>query len=138
MIIIGTFDFLPTDDIYPIFLPSLSDSEPYSAKFDRVGISHAYLVMNLGSLLIFFLIQILLYIVYFPMKFAATKIRCAAKFEKKIRSNIFWNPSIILVQEAYLDLIFCVVINFSNFCLTFPFNPRSMFDLITLKLYPEK
>ena len=115
MIIIGTFDFLPTDDIYPIFLPSLSESEPYSAKFDRVGISHAYLVMNLGSMLIFFLIQILLYIAYLPMKLAATKSRYAKAFERKMNRKLFWNSSILLIQEAYQDLIFCVVINLSNF-----------------------
>ena len=81
MIIIGTFDFLPTDDIYPVVFPSLAESEPYSAKFDRVGLSHAYLVMNLGSLFLFFFIHILLYVVYLPMKLCSSKLKCAARLE---------------------------------------------------------
>ena len=84
MIIIGTFDFLPTDDIYPLIFPSLKESEPYSAKFDRVGLSHAYLVMNLGSLFLFFFIHMVLYLVYLPLKLCSSRIRFAARLEEKI------------------------------------------------------
>ena len=77
MIVIGTFDYLETDEIYPIFLPNIEESEPYSPKFDRLGLSHAYLVMNLGSLFIIFMINVVLYLIYVPIKIKAPRSRCA-------------------------------------------------------------
>ena len=84
MIVIGTFDYLDTDDIFPNFVPSIEESEPYSPKFDRLDISHAYLVMNLGSLFIVFLINILMYLIYIPIKYVGADSRCTKVFEKKI------------------------------------------------------
>ena len=77
MIVIGTFDYLDTDSIFPIFLPGIEESEPYSPKFDRVGLSHTYLVMNLGSLFIVFIINVIMYMVYIPIKCKAPKSQCA-------------------------------------------------------------
>jgi len=36
MIMIATFDILPTDDIFPKMFPDLGAEEPFSDKFDEM------------------------------------------------------------------------------------------------------
>ena len=97
MIVIGTFDYLPTDDMFPYIFPDLPESEAYTSKFDRLGLSFAYLVMNLGSLFIIFTINIMIYLIYLPIKMRAPRSKCAAVFEKKIKRKMFWNTAIIFM-----------------------------------------
>ena len=37
MIPIATFEILPTDKIYPLFLPGLPETDAYTDKFERIG-----------------------------------------------------------------------------------------------------
>ena len=102
MISIATFDFLPTDDFYPSFFPELPELDiPYFKssedfeRFDRMQIGSRFLVMNLGTMLIIFCFYLLLFIVYPCFNVIKNDSKCGRKYEKKIRSMIFWNHTII-------------------------------------------
>ena len=109
MITIASFDFLPTDKFYPqVFrTPEVS---PYSEKLDRVGISGKFIIMNMGTLTIFILWQIALYPIYLFAHCCRQRICCQA-VKNRLHNNLFWNGTILLIQEAYLDICICGLIN---------------------------
>ena len=37
MIAVATFDILPSGEILPAMFPNLTEEEPFSAKFERLG-----------------------------------------------------------------------------------------------------
>ena len=50
MISVATFDILPTDAFYPDMFPNLSEEEPFSDKFERLGYETQYIIMNMGTM----------------------------------------------------------------------------------------
>ena len=64
MISVGTFDFLPTDDIYPYLFPGLPEDDPFNDKFDDMDIGSTYLVINMGTMLLILSFYLLLFALY--------------------------------------------------------------------------
>ena len=72
MIPVASFDFLPTDDFYPELFSELPEREAYSTKFDRLNYGSMYLIINMGTLLMFFAWLTLLYLLY-PIAYITKK-----------------------------------------------------------------
>ena len=112
MIPVATFDFLPTDDIYPYFFTDLpEDDEPYSDKFDRLNMGSRFIIMNLGTMLIIFLFYVTLFIIYPFCRALRNDAKCANKNTKKLRKMLFWSHPILFLQEGYLDIVMTASIN---------------------------
>ena len=67
--------------------------------------------MNIGSMLILLTWLMLLYAIYPVIKYLAPASRQIESVRRKLSQNIFWNGIILFVQEAYLDLAICGLIN---------------------------
>ena len=112
MIVVATFDFLPTDKFYPWFFPNVPIFGPFTDKFKRLGYTHTYLVFNMGTMLIFFFYHVLCYLLYRPVKFLSNDARWANKMLNNwIIPTCFWNGTILFVQEAYLDILIPGIVN---------------------------
>ena len=112
MIVVATFDFLPTDDFFPYIFPNVPFEDAYTDKFDRLGYSHTFLLFNMGTMLIIFFYHLVCYLLYHPIKFLSSDARWANKLlHKWIIPTCFWNGSILFIQEAYLDLLIAASIN---------------------------
>ena len=112
MIVVATFDFLPTDDFFPYFFPNVPFEDAYTDKFDRLGYSHTFLLFNMGTMLLIFFYHVVCYLLYTPLKFLSTDAKWANKLLKNwIIPTCFWNGSILFIQEAYLDLLIAASIN---------------------------
>ena len=64
MIPVATFDFLETDDFYPKIFSTLPERDPFNTQFTRLKYDSMYMIINMGTLLMFFIWQILLYVTY--------------------------------------------------------------------------
>ena len=115
MISVGTFDFLPTDDIYPYFFPGLPEDDPFNDKFDDMDIGSTYLVMNMGTMLLILTFYLLLFALYPCFNFVKNDLRCARKFHAKVAPMLFWNHSIVFLQEGFLDIMIASAINLRFF-----------------------
>ena len=112
MIVVATFDFLPTDEWYPHFFPNIPVGVPFTNKFDRIGYSHNVLLFNMGTLLIFFFYHIFCYLVAWPIYFLHTEAKWANKLlHSWIIPTCFWNGTILFVQEAYIELLLSSLVN---------------------------
>ena len=112
MIIVATFDFLPTDDWYPYIFPNVPEGVPFTSKFDRLGYGHNVLLFNMGTLLIFFFYHIFCYLVAWPIYFLHTETKWAKKlYHGWIIPTCFWNGTILFVQEAYIELLLSATVN---------------------------
>ena len=110
MITVATFDILPTDLFYPTLFPLPEDDHAYNDKFNDLGFGSTYFVGNFGSALLGVLWVLICYMIY-PIASCCTKSKCCVRYAKNLRGSLFWNGSILLIQEAYLDIMICCLIN---------------------------
>ena len=115
MISVGTFDFLPTDDFYPYFFPKLPEDNAFNDKFSDMNIGSTFLVMNMGTMLMILTFYLILYTIYPCAKFLRKELKCAKKLHKSIKPMLFWNHSIIFIQEGFLDILIASAINMQFF-----------------------
>lgn len=113
MITIATFDILPTEKFYPKLFPLPEDDHPFNDKFNDLGFVSLYFVGNFGSALIGVIWLLVCYLLYPIAKCCKAK-KCCVNFAAKLHSQIFFNSSILLVQEAYLDIMICSLVNVKN------------------------
>lgn len=91
------------------------ETEPVDENFESVGIESQYLLVNMGTMICFFLLQILLLLLsalFTPMvdkKWIPCK--CLKKRIKKLNKNIYWNSLITLMNETYMILVIGVFLN---------------------------
>ena len=111
MITVATFDILPTDDMFPEVLSEFPEEDPYTDKFDRLNYGWIFCVMNMGTMLIIFLVYCLLYLIYPIAKFFGKYFKRAKKFKKKLKKMLFWNHAIVFIQEGCLEILISAVIN---------------------------
>ena len=111
MISVATFDLLPTDLILPELFTNLPEDDPFTDKFDRLGIGSRFLVMNMGTMLLIFMFYIILYFIYPCVRFFRHDIKCCKKTAKKLKPMLFWNHSILFLLEGYLDILIAAFIN---------------------------
>jgi len=69
----------------------------------------------MGTLTIFILWQIALYPIYLVAFVFSRRSKCMRAIKNRLQNNLFWNGTILLVQEAYLDICICGLINALSF-----------------------
>lgn len=114
MISVATFDILPTDAFYPDMFPNLSEEEPFSDKFERLGYETQYIIMNMGTMFLVFSFNMILLAIYYPAKLLGLSYLRCRRLSRKIGKVMFFRWQLIFVQEAYLDLFISACINFQK------------------------
>ena len=84
MIPIATFDFLPTDDFYPLIFDTLPERDSFSEEFDRLEYGSYYILMNLGTMLIIFFVTVAFYVVYPAINLLTNLNNCTRWLQKKL------------------------------------------------------
>ena len=71
--------------------------------------------MNLGTLLFVVLWDVLLYFIYLILVLFRVRSRFSRALKINIQRSVLWNSLIVFIQETYIDLLFGVALNFTNF-----------------------
>ena len=122
MIRVVNFDFLPSQSILSHFI-TLPEKEPWNDQFARLGnYGNTYLIMSLGTLSIFFFGHCLLLLAYFPAELlgGTTALPCNMQtkmrsWRESIKSKLFWNQTIMFIQEAYFIIVISGLVNLFHF-----------------------
>ena len=89
------------------------EDEPFNERTDELGYGSRFIISNLGSVFIFFVINVIINILYWLIikseLFEKTNI--LFKFAKKQFNSFIWNGLITFLNESYLLLCFCAAIN---------------------------
>ena len=113
LIDIATLDLLPTDEIFEtVFddgLPDEDEDELPEEQLDT-GYESEFFAINAGSLLIFFLIQVLLLVLAFICKPCESAFTFCRTPIRKVKAWLLFNPILRLLLEATLDFTICVFI----------------------------
>ena len=67
--------------------------------------------MNMGTMLIIFTFYLVILLIYPFVKFLRHDAKCAAKLLPKLHSMLFWNHTILFIQEGFLDILLAVSVN---------------------------
>ena len=98
MIVVATFDFLPTDDWYPFLFPNVPQDIPFNEKFERLNYDSNVLLFLMGTLLLVFFYYIFCFIMAYPIYFLHTEAKCARTlYYRWIVPTCFWNGTIRFV-----------------------------------------
>ena len=76
-----------------------------------LGYGAQYIINNLGTALIFIILQIISYPIYSLLKLISPKHKVFENWRKRMNKNIFWMGPILIIQEAYQDIVICGLIN---------------------------
>ena len=93
----------------------MAEGDPFSEKFENLGIESFYSVMNMGTMFLVFAFNLSLLVLYLPLVTLGARSRFCRVLARKIHRAMFWRWQTIFVQEAYLDLLLTVSVNFIVF-----------------------
>lgn len=104
---IAAFDFYDfTDVIHDMF--SLEPTESFSSNFETIGFESLYFLINMGSIVIFYLIYTAMLCLVLPL--LSIK-KASRKLHKKLGIKLKWNALITLMNESYQIIVVCVLLN---------------------------
>ena len=112
---VAIFEVLPSKQLLSDILPDLDHEVPFSVKFDRLGFKSQYLIMNMGTMFFVFCLNLALITLYLPCKMLAGRYMFPRVLAYKLSSIIFFQAMIIFTQEAYLDLLLSLIVNYYSF-----------------------
>ena len=78
----------------------------------ETGYESEYFVLNAGSMLLFFLILLILFVALAVCLPCITFCNCCRKLHAKLKSWLMYNPVLRLALESSLDLSFAILINY--------------------------
>lgn len=109
---IAAFDFYDFSDIvHDLF--QIVETETVDVNFEAIGFESQYFLVNIGSLAVIFLIYtscMPFVSLYKRCKRGACKRSC-----KQMNKSIFWGTLITLINESYIWVVVCVLINIRFF-----------------------
>ena len=113
MMQIAAFDVYEFGDIIHELM-MIDPTDPINENYEKLGFQSQYFLVNMGTILVFVLTYILSLIVS-PIISLFSYGRCSCKWMKKItkrlNNKIFWGSLIVLMNESYMIVIVCVLIN---------------------------
>ena len=109
---IASFDLIPIDNYVDKHV-QMTPRDPININFEAVGFESMYVLINLGSLLILFVLFPALAFLEIIMRFIP--IRNTQKVAKFLRKKLYWNTSIRLFKESYAIALMCALINMKAF-----------------------
>ena len=83
MILVATFDVLPTDDWFPEWF-DLPEADSFSESFADLNYDSAFLVVNLGTIFFVVIYYIIMYLAFFVTVFFSNDIACCMRYRGKL------------------------------------------------------
>lgn len=114
---IAAFDFYDfTDAVHMLF--EVEPTDPIDSHFEAIGFESQYLLVNMGSLFIGYIFYaMMLFFITPTARCCKKKCNCCVKFSKKTRRDTYWGSLLTLLNESYVILTVCVLINIRIFSL---------------------
>ena len=112
MMQIAAFDFYDfSDHIHELF--QIEPTDPLSPNFEAIGFESQYFLVNMGSMVLFYLFFFLLVLLSLILMLCCSSKRCkrVGKFRASLKRKIYWGQLITLMNESYSILFICVLIN---------------------------
>ena len=112
MIDIATLDLIPTEQIIEATFEELpdEDEDDLPEELQDTGFESKYFINNAGTLLLFFLLQVLFFALLLFVTPCSKAFPICKKPVGKMQSWLLYNPILRLLLEATLDFSFCVFI----------------------------
>ena len=96
------------DDINDIF--DVPDTEPVSDNFDELGFESKYMLSNMGTMIIFYLIYPVLILAHWMVRKLCLANLCCEKFERSFKHSIYYRWIITVIFESYaIVAISCLI-----------------------------
>ena len=129
---IAAFDFYEFDDfILENF--ALEPLDPIDANFEAVGFQSQYVLINMGSMLIFYLLYLIFFIVVPQLTICESKCGlCCQKLIRYLQRATFWGPLITLTFESFVIIAICILLNMR--ILSYETTGQAAMSVITLVL----
>ena len=108
------FDFIPTDNFYERIF-DFENKEPYSEEADNIGYPSRYLIFNSGSITIFIFAYAISQLLYALLAKVLPNGNFVSKFVKSKRDAFLWAGLTDFVNETFLTLSFCILINTTEY-----------------------
>ena len=105
---IAAFDFYDfSEALHEIFM--IPPTEPISSNFETIGFESSYFLVNMGTMLLFYIFYLVLLAVILPLLSIS---KSCQKKRKKLSKKLKWNSLITLMNESYQIVVVCLLINF--------------------------
>ena len=104
------YDF--SEALHEIFM--IPPTGSMSSNFETIGFESSYFLVNMGSMLLFYIFYLLLLAVILPLLSISDS--CQSK-RKKLSKKLKWNSLITLMNESYQIVVVCLLINLQIFSL---------------------
>mmetsp|Transcript_26104 Transcript_26104/g.34906 ORF Transcript_26104/g.34906 Transcript_26104/m.34906 type:complete len:154 (-) Transcript_26104:1104-1565(-) len=114
LITIATFDAFPTELVYEATIEPPEDDEQALEKFENIGFEANFMILNLGTLFLIFIILLILPCFLF---FTKPCKNCTKGFKKKhkgMSKSVKGNAYIRFILEGGLDIAICASLNFQH------------------------
>jgi len=108
---IASFDLINIEP-YIVWVLRVNETGPLTPNFDDCGFGSLYFINNMGSMLIGFAMYIVGIIVLTLLDCCNTKHKRAAQTSEYLRSNLFHNYIVGMMNESYSLLSVCTLISF--------------------------
>ena len=110
---LASFDLIP--ESYTQWWMFIPESEALSLNFQQAGYDTELLIPNLGTLFYLLVFQLCLYGLHFIMLIIARSCPKLKKATQILGNYIYWNGSLRLMIEGYMDIVMATCLNLSHF-----------------------
>ena len=111
---IAAFDFYDFGDIIYDKM-NIEPTDPIDSNFESVGFESQYFLVNMGTMVIFYLIYLFFFILAPIIRLLRKSCRCMKRCSKRLDRSIYWGSLITLMNESYMIIIVCALINIKIF-----------------------
>ena len=109
--VLMSFDVIPTEYFVPQIF-GFREEPPLSDQYDELGYSARNIVINLGSIFLFSVIQPILVAIYTTVrKFDILPIKCVRKWANRQLVDAYWNDLLTFLNEPYIVITTCAFIH---------------------------
>ena len=132
---IAAFDYYDfSNRIHALF--QVPRTKPINDDFEALGFESEYLIVNMGSLIVPWLLHAVLIIVLILISCCQCRSERARRLHQKIYRFLFWGFNITLVNESFMIVIVCLLINVKHLSFATPgLTAMSITCLIFFGLY---
>ena len=111
---IAAFDFFEFGDIIHTHL-KIEPTDPIDSNFEAVGFESQYFLVNMGAMVVFYIIYLLCLIIAPFIRMCRKSCRCCKRTSQRLDDSIYWHALITLMNESYMIIVVCVLINIKIF-----------------------
>ena len=111
---IAAFDFIDLTEFYSNLF-NIELTEAIDDNFNEIGFGSRYILVNMGTLGLFFLIYVILVVISSLLKFCGHRWNCCKILSKKVNRSLYWKSFITLLNQSFMIVIICALINLKVF-----------------------